>query len=741
MSGVYLNTITENASRLGMRIQESFSEHTRDLAITRSATSLYLDTPDDKGKNIRKQLDSNSDREKLDAMKRLVALISKGRNVSEYFAQVVKNVASQNIEIRKLVYIYLLRYAEQEPDLALLSINTFQKDLADSNPLIRAMALRVLSGIKVPMIASIVVLGIKKCAADISPYVRKASALAIPKCYDVAVAFQEVCPTRLDLIHQQYRRFCKILADVDEWGQVDLLSLCLVIASGEEEVDKDVQLLLTSTEPLFQSHNPAVVMAAVRVFYYAGIPSYLPKIVHPLLRLLSISKEVERVVLTYILVISRTAPHLFSAFYPRYLLRSDDVRQVKRDKINLLLSVITFDTHQAILRELIDYSEDPDDEIVAQSIRAVGKCAKLVPECSQQCLSALITMIKSPHDSVVNNAVLVLKYLVHTQLSTSFASTTASPSQSPITIISHLARRIDDIRHAQARACVFWLVGQYSPSAENGVGPEGIADWAPDVLRKGAKRFSQEVSTVKLQIITLAAKLFVLCPSDPTLTRLNKYVFSLARYDLNYDVRDRARLLASLLDGIAPGSIYTNENPEDRGGVVLRREQVKLVLFEGKAGIVEDDLEQMDDPHATLGSISMITKKPMRSEDILPDWLENGVESSLRDVEDEAPAPPVPLAFSSNPQQQQRMRGVPSPVVLTPTGGSSPSGTGFMQGDAHSEEDTESEEGPQRRNQWRGRGPGSGDESDEGSAGDQNSEDTGGQLEDVHHPHDLITQN
>lgn len=83
-----------------------------------------------------------------------------------------------------MVYIYLLRYAEQEPDLALLSINTFQKDLSDPNPLIRSMALRVLSGIKVPMIGNIVVLAIKKCASDISPYVRKAAAQAIPRCYE-----------------------------------------------------------------------------------------------------------------------------------------------------------------------------------------------------------------------------------------------------------------------------------------------------------------------------------------------------------------------------------------------------------------------------------------------------------------------------------------------------------------------------------------------------------------------------
>ena len=122
----------------------------------------------------------------ISSLPHLTQLISKGRNVSEYFAQVVKNVASHNLEVRKLVYIYLLRYAEAEPDLALLSINTFQRDLADGSPLIRAMALRVLSGIRVPMIGSLVVLAIKKCAADVSPYVRKAAALAIPKCFECA---------------------------------------------------------------------------------------------------------------------------------------------------------------------------------------------------------------------------------------------------------------------------------------------------------------------------------------------------------------------------------------------------------------------------------------------------------------------------------------------------------------------------------------------------------------------------
>jgi AP-3 complex subunit beta len=205
---------------------------------------------------------------------------------------------------------------------------------------------------------------------------------------------------------------------------------------------------------------------------------------------------------------------------------------------------------------------------------------------------------------VVSNAVLVLKHLVQSQPRVS--ATPSNPNQSPLTIISHLARRIDDIHHAQAKACVLWLVGQHSASLlhESGAGLGGVVDWAPDVLRKSAKSFVLEVlrslfvftlpsthtmhqtAVVKLQIMTLAAKLSVLCPTERSIRLLNHYVFSLARYDVNYDVRDRARMLSSLT-----GDLSWNLNEDEkvnRGGVILRSEQIRLVLFEGKAGIVED---------------------------------------------------------------------------------------------------------------------------------------------------------
>jgi AP-3 complex subunit beta len=72
MSALNLNAISENASRLGMRIQETLSERSRDFH--RRPTAAYFDAHDEKGKDLGRQLNSSSEREKLDALKCLVVV-------------------------------------------------------------------------------------------------------------------------------------------------------------------------------------------------------------------------------------------------------------------------------------------------------------------------------------------------------------------------------------------------------------------------------------------------------------------------------------------------------------------------------------------------------------------------------------------------------------------------------------------------------------------------------------------
>lgn len=71
------------------------------------------------------------------------------------FPYVVKNVVVKHLEIKKLAYTFLTHYAERRPEEALLSVNNFQKDLGDKNQFIRALALRVMSSIRVDMITQV----------------------------------------------------------------------------------------------------------------------------------------------------------------------------------------------------------------------------------------------------------------------------------------------------------------------------------------------------------------------------------------------------------------------------------------------------------------------------------------------------------------------------------------------------------------------------------------------------------
>jgi AP-3 complex subunit beta len=63
-----------------------------------------------------------------------------------------------------------------------------------------------------------------------------------------------------------------------------------------------------------------------------------------------------------------------------------------------------------------------------------------------------------------------------------------------------------------------------------------------------------------------------------------------------------------------------------------------------------------DGKQVLVGSLSRVTGKSMEMDDLLPDWLENGVESSLRDSEFDVPVvvsaalPAVVLTETAGPE-------------------------------------------------------------------------------------------
>lgn len=629
-----------------------------------------------------------------------------------YFASVVKNVASPNIEIKKLVYIYLLNHAEQEPDLALLAINTIQKSLSDGNPQVRALALKTMSGIRVPVISQIVSLAIKKGLSDMSPYVRKAAALAIPKCYRLdpntlpslldylstllgdklyyvagaaVKAFMEICPERIDLIHKHYRGLVKKLVDMDEWSQLETMKLMTIYArkcfprrtrkikkntgtkdfygdgKDEEEetedtievLDPDLELLLRSIRPLLQSRNSAVVVAVARCYVSVGTQDYINASIGPLIALLRGPQDIQHIALYNIVSICLTKPEAFVKYASYFLVHATDPPQVWELKLELLTLVFPHaDAYlkSLILNELEHFSQGSDRDLVRESVRAIGRCAQSDSRTSARCLRLLLKQITSLDGNLVAESLTVIRHLIQ-----------QDPGSHTNTVV-RLAKNLDTATNAQARASIIWLVGEFA-------GLDGENNIAADVLRILAKGFADEAEPAKLQIVLLAAKVYLHHlnrepPAEPTkpttpsptshdyspamenegfaelddnekpasaymvqqqpeaehpIVMLWNYILLLARYDTSYDLRDRTRLYKALL------------------GVPSSTQLASLMLLAPKP-VPHTPSPSESRTGFSLGSASLVVGEAgglhgLRGYEPLPDWVEAGKEpdTSLRD--------------------------------------------------------------------------------------------------------------
>ncbi|KAL1872799.1 hypothetical protein VTK73DRAFT_1270 [Phialemonium thermophilum] len=541
----------ESISRISALL-ESARELTLDAA-SAARNSRGPPKPLDRSQ-VKRLLDSRNEREVLDGLRRVISMMYRSQKTLPFFSSVVKNVASPNLEIKKLVYIYLVHHAEQDPDLALLSINTIQKSLSDASPQVRALALRTMSNIRVPVISQIVSLAIKKGAGDMSPYVRRAAALAIPKCYRLdpnqlpqlldqlsillgdkqyyvagaaVTAFMEVCPERIDLIHKHYRGLIKKIVDMDEWSQLSTLRLMTIYArkcfprrvrtvkhkdgvvdlqdfyseggdtgTGGEQVvvlDPDLELLLNGIEPLLQSRNSGVVIAVARCYAAVGTSKYLQNAIGPLIALLRAPQDIQQVALLNIVVICLDHPADFVDYATHFLVHGTDTQPVWQLKLELLTLIFPHappHTKSLILNELEHFSRGANKALVREAVRAIGRCAQTDASTAPRCLRLLLGQVTSLDGTLAAESLTVIRHLIQ-----------QDPNAHVATVI-RLAKNLDAATDQQARATIVWLVGEFSAV-------DGEDNIAADVFRILLKDFSSEAEVTKRQILLLGAKVYL----------------------------------------------------------------------------------------------------------------------------------------------------------------------------------------------------------------------------------------
>uniref|UniRef100_A0A7N5JE70 Adaptor related protein complex 1 subunit beta 1 n=1 Tax=Ailuropoda melanoleuca TaxID=9646 RepID=A0A7N5JE70_AILME len=503
-----------------------------------------------------------------------------GKDVSALFPDVVNCMQTDNLELKKLVYLYLMNYAKSQPDMAIMAVNTFVKDCEDPNPLIRALAVRTMGCIRVDKITEYLCEPLRKCLKDEDPYVRKTAAVCVAKLHDInaqlvedqgfldtlkdlisdsnpmvvanaVAALSEIAESHpssnlLDLNPQSINKLLTALNECTEWGQIFILD-CL--ANYTPKDDREAQSICERVTPRLSHANSAVVLSAVKVLmkfmemlskdldYYGTL---LKKLAPPLVTLLSAEPELQYVALRNINLIVQKRPEILKHEMKVFFVKYNDPIYVKLEKLDIMIRLASQANIAQVLAELKEYATEVDVDFVRKAVRAIGRCAIKVEQSAERCVSTLLDLIQTKVNYVVQEAIVVIKDIFR-KYPNKYES-----------VIATLCENLDSLDEPEARAAMIWIVGEYAERIDN----------ADELLESFLEGFHDESTQVQLQLLTAIVKLFLKKPTETQ--ELVQQVLSLATQDSdNPDLRDRGYIYWRLLstDPVAAKEVVLAEKP------------------------------------------------------------------------------------------------------------------------------------------------------------------------------------
>ncbi|CAE7745959.1 BETAC-AD [Symbiodinium necroappetens] len=537
---------------------------------------------------LKEELHANDKQKQKDAVKKVIANMTVGKDVSALFADVVNCIQTDNIELKKLVYLYVMNYAKAQPELAILAINTFRKDATDPNPLIRSLAVRTMGCIRLDQVTEYLLEPLRRCCQDQDPYVRKTSAICIPKVYDInpelvedqgfveilkdllgdgnpmvvanAVAgLAEISQTcgkdLLDLDKGNIHKLLAALNECNEWGQVFILD---AIATYEPSGPNDSESITERVTARLSHANPAVVIAAIKVILRCMehiensevLRLLAKKLNPPLVTLLSSESEVQYVALRNIRVIVQKRPGILASDVKMFFCKYNDPIYVKLEKVDIMCMLVSDKNFDQVLLELKEYASGVDVEFVRKSVRSIGRVAVKLERACERAINVLLELIETKVNYVVQEACVVVKDI--------FRKYPSRYEQ----VLSALCESMEVLDEPEAKASMIWILGEYA----------GRIDNADELLESFLDTFHDEPLTVQVQLLTAIVKLFLQKPSS-TQDMVSKVLKCATEESTNHDLRDRGYVYWRLL----------STNPESTKRVVL-----------GDKPSIRDDSQSLD---------------------------------------------------------------------------------------------------------------------------------------------------
>eukprot|EP00930_Biecheleria_cincta_P082420 TRINITY_DN72156_c0_g1_i1.p1 TRINITY_DN72156_c0_g1~~TRINITY_DN72156_c0_g1_i1.p1 ORF type:complete len:839 (+),score=187.58 TRINITY_DN72156_c0_g1_i1:175-2691(+) len=547
---------------------------------------------------------------KRDAIKKVIAYMTLGIDVSPLFSEMIMASATNDLVQKKMVYLYLVNYAESNADLAILAVNTLQKDCRDDDPMIRGLALRSLCSLNLANMVEYLQPAIQRALEDVDGYVRKTAVVGLVKLYhisqsavldtdlidivrrlindndchvvsNVLYALEEVLVEEggLQPTKPMVTSLLNKIAHFSEWGQCGVLRLLTKYAVENEEEMFDIMNILDS---LLKQSSSAVVMSVTKIF--VDLTSNRPELQFdavqrlkgPLLTLMaSSSPELAYTVLVHIQALCGNGNRVVDVFAPdfkQFFCRYNDPSYIKQVKIDILTVLADASSAEQVVTELSEYVTDVDAEISRRAIRAIGKIAVHIPSTAEMIVSSLTNLLELDIDYVCTEAAVVMKDLVR-KYPQQFQQASGA-----------VERCLRIVTEPDGKCAVLWILGEYGSLIED----------APYLLEPMIQNFMEEQNgAVRLETLTATVKLFF--SRAPEVQKMLGLLFEKAISEcVHPDVRDRALLYYRLLQ----------HSPEECRRVICAPKEAVEEFQE------EMDADTRDRIFAEFNSLSTVYKQP-----------------------------------------------------------------------------------------------------------------------------------
>ena len=534
----------------------------------RQGGSKYFNDRNPEDSEIQESLNSMKISRQKDAMKQIIASMTIGKDVSKLFPDVVKIIRTKNIELKKLVYLYLINYARIKPDLIFLAVASFHSDAKEGEtPLIRGLAVRTMGCIRVPEIVSYLCETLSWCIKDKDPYVRKTAALCVSKLYatsptivrengfidtlheclkddnpivvaNAMTALNEISTlsgvVQLKIKSKNLKNILDSIPKANEWAQVQILNALILYNPKKSSHAEEV---IEAVLPRLNHVNQSVVMSAIKVILkfmdlmddINKVKNYCKKLTNSIMSILISYPEVQYVLLRSLHAIVIKRPMLLEKEFKYFYVQYNDPIYIKLEKVDILYKLSDKKNYEYIIKEFTSYAlTETNIELIQKSIKYIGYIGYRIESSLDLCVSCISKIIDNKNEDAIPECIIVARDLMRKYKGTA------------LNLIDKInLELIISLNDPNAKCAALYIIGEFCDQIPT----------STEIVSIFVNSFANvEVnSKIKLQILNAAVKNFVTKPDESE--ELVKICLQKGVEESeNPDVRDRAYIYWRLLE-------------------------------------------------------------------------------------------------------------------------------------------------------------------------------------------------